>query len=32
MDHLKLAPRVPGQVQAHVMAMLGHALDATLGR
>jgi len=31
MDHLRLAPRVPGQVQGHVMAMVGHALDATLG-
>ncbi len=32
MSHLRLAPRVPGQVQAHVMAMLGHALAASLSR
>jgi AcrR family transcriptional regulator len=32
MHHLKLAPRVPGQLQGHVMALLGHALDATLPR
>lgn len=30
MGHLRLAPRVPGQLQRHVMAMLGHALDASL--
>jgi AcrR family transcriptional regulator len=32
MGHLQLAPRVPGQVQAHVMAMIGHALAASLAR
>jgi AcrR family transcriptional regulator len=28
MGHLSLAPRVPGQVQGHVLAMVGHALRA----
>ena len=32
MGQLRLAPRVPGQVQGHVMAMVGHALRARLSR
>ncbi|MCE2909301.1 MAG: TetR/AcrR family transcriptional regulator [Betaproteobacteria bacterium] len=32
MGHLQLAPRVEGQVQAHVMQLLGHALAASTGR
>jgi AcrR family transcriptional regulator len=32
MGHLQLAPKVPAQVHAHVMTMLGHALEAGLRR
>jgi hypothetical protein len=32
MEHLQLAPMVPAQVQAHVMTMMGHALEAGLRR
>jgi AcrR family transcriptional regulator len=32
MGHLRLAPRVPGRVQGHVMAMVGHAPRARLVR